>query len=105
MVNDFEDKDEDGVKYAFKVAYNATKANKDVHKRFQEFAEAETDGGYLMAIKKLLDYWDGDWKMDALYKKICENEERINLFEKEYSNRQEKQPKSVKTFGGDENNG
>lgn len=64
-VGDFMD---DVSKYkVFTVKYNNTDPNNLVHKAFIEFAWAETDGNYLMALKKLLENYSEDYRYNSLY--------------------------------------
>ena len=55
---------------SFKIKYNNTEENRQVHDIFRKFAETETDNHYLLALKKLLENYSDDYRFEALWEKI-----------------------------------
>ena len=66
----FAEQCEEKTTYVFKIGYKGTKENKEVHQKFSAFAKAECDDGYLMAIKKLIENYEDDWKFNVLANEI-----------------------------------
>jgi hypothetical protein len=82
----------------FKVKYNATPENIAVHREFQEYCVRETDSGYLMGIKRLLDIAKSDWKYESLYSEIITLKQLVAELESKLEAPAAKRIE-VKTFG------
>ena len=59
---------------SFNIKYNDTPTNRRIHELFKEYCNRETDNGYLMGIKKLLETASADWKYEMLKQRIDELE-------------------------------
>lgn len=98
MGDDFEKKLESEIKYSFKIAYNGTDDNKETHKRFTEYAKEETDNSYILALKRLLESSEADWKFQAICEKVDALEMEIAELKMQ---EEEKGPRKIKTLGGE----
>lgn len=96
MTESLKEKVESNIKICFKICYDNTPENKRIHEAFQEFAKRETDNGYLLAIKRLLEAYSTDWKYASLYQRIEELEMLVNDLVQEQDNDEED---SKRTFG------
>lgn len=54
----------------FSIKAKDTNENESVHKSFKEFCKLETDDNYTLGLRKLLEYYQGDFKYEALYQEI-----------------------------------
>ena len=43
-----------------------------VHSAFKEFCRVETDNNYTLGLRKLMEYYQGDFKIEMLYDKLNE---------------------------------
>lgn len=93
------DRVEENIKVCFKICYDNTPENRRIHEAFQEFAKRETDNGYLLAIKRLLEAYSTDWKYATLHQKMQELEMSFDEVLKELDNKQEEKVSDKKTFG------
>jgi hypothetical protein len=93
---DFAEVVESRNRYTFKVSYNGTSANVSIHEKFKDFAERETDGVYILAIQKLLEAYEADWKYQSLFNEVQDLKvayEELKVVDKN------KEEKELKTFG------
>lgn len=88
---------DDDIRMSFKISYNGTKQNKDIHARFQRFCLEQTDNSYILGIDKLLNAYDTDWKYESLFAEIKHLREIVERQQEQLEKRIEK--KEVKTFG------
>lgn len=56
---------------AFQIKYSSTDGNKDIHKRFLEYAFKNANNEYLVAIGKLLDLEDFDKRFSELEDRLA----------------------------------
>lgn len=89
---------ESQIKKYFKVGYYDTEPNKRVKDAFIMFCYDETDGNYLLGIKRLLESYSVDWKFDMLYGEINSLKLEIEQLKKE-GNKEVVETKGIKTFG------
>jgi len=54
----------------FSIKTEDTEENNVVHNAFKEFCRVETNNDYTMGIRKLLEYYQGDFKYEILYNSI-----------------------------------
>jgi len=99
--DEFAKKCEDETIYVLKAKYKGSKEQKLVIERFQNFAKSETDNVYVLAIEKLLDNYDTDWKFNALEEQVVDLRERIAMVEESLEKKTEEPTKRKvpKTMG------
>lgn len=56
----------------FSIKADDTEENQRVHEAFREFCKVETDNNYTQGLRKLLEYYQGDFKYEMIYNKIEE---------------------------------
>ena len=56
----------------FSIKAEDTLENLQTHSAFKEFCRIETDNNYTLGIRKLMEYYQGDFKIEMLYNKIEE---------------------------------
>lgn len=56
----------------FSIRADDTIENKQVHEAFKEFCKVETDNNYTLGIRKLLEYYQEDYKTEMLHAMISE---------------------------------
>ena len=66
----------------FSIKADDTEENQRVHDAFKKFSEIETDNNYTLALRKLLEFWESDWRYEQLSYRIAEIESRISEPEK-----------------------
>ena len=54
----------------------------EVYQRFTKFCSKETNNGYAMGIKLLMDAWDKNAIELMLFERICKVEDRLDKLEK-----------------------
>lgn len=54
----------------FSVKADDTKENQQVHDAFKEYCRIECDNNYTQGLRKLLEYYQGDFKYEALWDKV-----------------------------------
>ncbi len=62
----------------FSIKAEDTLENLQVHSAFKEFCRIETDNNYTLGLKKLLEYYQGDFKLELLYNKMEELNMTLN---------------------------
>jgi hypothetical protein len=58
-------------KTGFTIRADDTQENKNVHKAFKDFCKAETDNNYTLGLRKLLEYYQGDFKLELLHGELA----------------------------------
>ena len=88
---------EDNLFFSFNVKYRGTEDNKRTKEKFKKFAKEQTDDSYILAIKRLLEYYEEDIK----YKKLLEEigDLRAKIEEVAESLEEKASGEVVKTFG------
>jgi len=61
----------------FSIKAEDTFENMQVHAAFKDFCRVETDNSYTQGIKKLLEYYQSDYKIEMIYNKL--NEQSVTL--------------------------
>lgn len=61
----------------FSVKAKDTEHNQQIHEGFRQFAFDECDGDYTLALKRLLETYQSDWKYESLRDGIVFLESRI----------------------------
>ena len=61
----------------FSIKADDTMENMQVHAAFKEFCKVETDNNYTQGLKKLLEYYQSDYKIEMIYSMI--NEQNATL--------------------------
>ena len=56
----------------FNIKADDTEENQKVHEAFKEFCKLETDNNYTQGLRKLLEYYQGDFKYEMLYDRLDE---------------------------------
>ena len=56
----------------FSIKAEDTLENMQVHAAFKEFCRVETDNNYTLGVRKLMEYYQGDFKIELLYNKLEE---------------------------------
>lgn len=56
----------------FSIKAKDTAENQSIHKAFKEFCAAEVDDNYTLGLRKLLEYYQGDFKYEVLYQEIAD---------------------------------
>lgn len=56
----------------FNIKAPDTEENQRVHDAFKEFCKVETDNNYTVGLRKLLEYYQGDFKYEMILDKIQE---------------------------------
>ena len=51
----------------FSIRADDTEENQKVHDAFKEFCKVETDNNYTQGLRKLLEYYQGDFKIEMLH--------------------------------------
>jgi len=51
----------------FSIKAEDTKENESVHTAFKEFCKVETDNNYTQGLRKLLEYYQNDFKYEMLF--------------------------------------
>jgi len=87
--------DEETITYIFKVKYNGTDENKEIHHRFQEFCFRNSDNSYIIGIKMLLDSFETDWKYETLYNELV----NVKNLVASMTEKSEEKKNVPKTFG------
>lgn len=54
----------------FSVKADDTEENQKVHEAFKNFCRIETDNNYTQGLRKLLEYYQGDFKYEMLHSRI-----------------------------------
>jgi len=54
----------------FSIKAEDTKENEGVHAAFKEFCKVETDNNYTQGLRKLLEYYQNDFKYEMIYDKL-----------------------------------
>ena len=62
----------------FSIKADDTLENLQVHSAFKEFCKIETDNNYTQGLKKLLEYYQSDYKIEMIYSMIQEQNIVIN---------------------------
>jgi DNA-binding MarR family transcriptional regulator len=62
----------------FSIKADDTEENVKVHNAFKQFAKVECDNNYTQALRKLMEYYEGDFKYEMLWNKISEIESRLD---------------------------
>ena len=71
-VKDMELRDFAKGKTRFTISADDTLENMTIHESFKEFCRIETDNNYTQGIRKLLEYYQGDFKYEMLFNKLEE---------------------------------
>jgi len=61
----------------FSIKADDTLENMQVHAAFKDFCRVETDNNYTQGLKKLLEYYQSDYKIEMIYSAI--NEQNATL--------------------------
>lgn len=61
----------------FTIKADRTKENESVQKGFKDFCKTETDNNYTQGLRKLLEFYEEDWKYESLHKRIENLEEEV----------------------------
>lgn len=61
----------------FNIKAEDTEENQQTHDAFKEFCKVETDNNYTLGLRKLLEYYQGDFKYELMNDKL--NEQIIAL--------------------------
>jgi hypothetical protein len=64
-------------KTGFTIKADDTQENKNVHKAFKDFCKIETDNNYTLGLRKLLEYYQGDFKIEMLHTEITNQNNAI----------------------------
>jgi len=64
-------------KTGFTIRADDTKENKEVHAAFKEFCRIESDNSYTLGLRKLLEYYQGDFKLEMLHN--VQQEQAVSL--------------------------
>jgi len=67
----------------FSIKADDTPENTSVHDAFKEFCKAETDNNYTQGIRKLLEYYQSDFKYEAIWEAIKEIQNDIQMLKQE----------------------
>lgn len=67
----------------FSIKADDTPENNSVHDAFKEFCKTETDNNYTQGIRKLLEYYQGDFKYEAIWEAIKELQNGIQMLKQE----------------------
>ncbi len=62
----------------FSIKADDTEENEGVHKAFWEFCKVETNNDYTQGIKRLLEFYEADFKYELLYNQIGELRTTLN---------------------------
>ena len=65
----------------FSIKAHNTEENMAVHNAFKEFCKVESDNNYTLGAKKLLEYYQTDYKFEMIVEKLQELEARIEQVE------------------------
>lgn len=57
-------------KTGFTIRADDTEENRKVHTAFKEYCKVETDNSYTQGLRKLLEYYMGDYKIGMIYSEI-----------------------------------
>ena len=60
----------------FSIKADDTLENLQVHSAFKDFCRVETDNNYTQGLKKLIEYYQSDYKIEMIYK-ILENQASV----------------------------
>jgi hypothetical protein len=58
----------------FGIQAKDTEENQKIHESFKEFCKIETDNNYTQGIRKLLEYYQNDFKYELLFEKLSNQE-------------------------------
>lgn len=67
----------------FSIKCDDTRENQKVHEAFKEFAKLECDNNYTIALRKLLESYQQDWKYESLSMRLMSVESAISAIERE----------------------
>ena len=70
----------------FSIKADDTKENQAVHDGFKEFSRVEADNNYTAALRKLLEYWEEDYKYSLLNGAIISLSNEVEELKAELSN-------------------
>lgn len=56
----------------FSIKAKDTPENESVHKAFKEFCKVEVDDNYTLGLRKLLEFYQGDFKFEMLHQDIAD---------------------------------
>ena len=56
----------------YTIKYPDTEENKKTHEAFKDFCRTETDNNYTLGIRKLLEYYQSDFKYEMIYDRLEE---------------------------------
>lgn len=54
----------------FSIKADDTEPNRKTHESFKEFCKTECDDNYTLGLRKLLEYYQLDWKYESLWDEI-----------------------------------
>jgi len=79
----------------FSIKADDTKENTLTHEAFREFCRIECDNNYTLGIRKLLEYYQSDFKYEMLSDKIMNVEQVLYELKTDFEKSKE-EPKKVK---------
>ena len=65
-----------------KTSAKDTEENQKVHDAFRSFSKAECDDNYTQALRKLLEFYQGDYKFEAIWDKLVALEQEVTTLKK-----------------------
>ena len=103
MINDFEGKDESGIRYSFSIGYDGNIPNKETYREFKELSKY-FDDCYIATLKHLLEVRRQGGLLNSVFDVVDELNARVSAIELELielrGQVQQKKKKSM-TFGED----
>lgn len=75
------------IKFSIKAA--DTEENKKVHDAFKEFCKIECDNNYTQGIRKLLEFYEADYKYESLHASIMMLQESVLEIKDKIENKKE----------------
>jgi hypothetical protein len=83
----------------FSIKADDTAENQSVHEAFREFCKIETDNNYTQGLRKLLEYYQSDFKYEMIYNKLQDQSCTLDDLRESVIQLQSKPKKEVKNDG------
>ena len=73
----------------FNIKAKDTDENIRIHEQFRNFANAECEGNYTLALKQLLSTLETDFKYQSLYELLLDLQDRIDMIEQKQNEKKD----------------